>query len=145
MMVLVFYWQKVTLRSSSLALQLRHTKHLPTYRLFIFRSCPFFEIQSNLAIRNFLVALKSFLSAKSSLSLWSKWQIGQGKCFLNTNLFLIKPFLIDKFDCTTSWEILNCFWNILVMICSDKKFWIYLFTNKVIRVDNAFKKIEASF
>ena len=95
MMVLVFYWQKVTLRSSSLALQLRHTKHLPTYRLFIFRSCPFFEIQSNLAIRNFLVALKLFLSAKSSLSLWSKWQIGHRKWFLDTNLFLIA-----KFDCT---------------------------------------------
>ena len=29
----------------------------------------------------------------------SKWQIGQGKWFLNTNKFLIKPFLIAKFDC----------------------------------------------
>ena len=36
--------------------------------------------QSNLAIRNFLVALK---------------------LFLNTNKFLIKPFLIAKVDCTT--------------------------------------------
>ena len=59
-----------------------------------------YDIQSNLAIRNFLVALKLFLSAKSSLSLWSKWQIGHGKWFLNTNLFLIKKFLIAKFDCS---------------------------------------------
>ena len=35
-------------------------------------------VQSNLAIMNFLVALKLFLNAKSSLSLWSKWQIGHG-------------------------------------------------------------------
>ena len=56
-------------------------------------------IQSNLAIRNFLVALKLFLNAKSFLSLWSKWQIGHGKWFLNTNLFIIKSFLIAKFDC----------------------------------------------
>ena len=42
--------------------------------------------------------LKLFLNAKSSLSLWSKWQIGHMKWFLNTNLFLIKPFLIAKFD-----------------------------------------------
>ena len=56
-------------------------------------------IQSNLAIRNFLVAPKLFLNAKSSLYLLRKWQIGHGKWFLNTNLFLIKPFLIAKFDC----------------------------------------------
>ena len=29
------------------------------------------------------------------------WQIGLKKWFLNTNLFLIKPFLITKFDCTS--------------------------------------------
>ena len=29
----------------------------------------------------------------------SKLAIGHGKWFLNTNLFLIKPFLITKFDC----------------------------------------------
>ena len=57
------------------------------------------EIQSNLAIRNILVALKLFLNAKSSLSLWSKCQIGHRKWSLNTNFFLIKPFLIGKFDC----------------------------------------------
>ena len=28
------------------------------------------------------------------------WQIGHRKWFLNTNLFLIKQFLIAKFDCT---------------------------------------------
>ena len=38
-----------------------------------------FQIQSKLAIRHFLVALKLFLNAKSSLSLWSKWQIGHRK------------------------------------------------------------------
>ena len=59
-----------------------------------------FLIQTNLAIRNFLVALKLFLNAKSSISLWSKWQIGLRKWFLNTNLFLIKQFLNAKFDCT---------------------------------------------
>ena len=53
----------------------------------------------NLAIRNSLVALKLFLNVKSSLSLWTKWQIGHRKWFLNTNLFLIKPFIIAKFDC----------------------------------------------
>ena len=57
---------------------------------------------SNLAIRNFLVALKLFLNAISSLSLWSKRQIGHRKWFLNTNLFLIKWFLIAKFDCIKS-------------------------------------------
>ena len=30
----------------------------------------------------------------------NEWQIGHRKWFLNTNLFLIKPFLIAKFDCT---------------------------------------------
>ena len=57
-------------------------------------------LQSNMVIRNFLVALKLFLNAKSSLSLWSRWQIDHGKWFLNTNLFLIKQFLNAKFDCT---------------------------------------------
>ena len=33
------------------------------------------------------------------------WQIGQRNWFLNTNLFLIKPFIITKFDCITN--ILN--------------------------------------
>ena len=55
------------------------------------------QVQSNVAIRNFLVALKLFLNTKSSL--WSKGQIGHRKWFLHTNLFLIKPFLIAKFDC----------------------------------------------
>ena len=52
---------------------------------------------------------KIFLKAKSSLSLWSKWQIGHGKWFLNTNLFLIKPFLIAKFDCTSrsNWIVIS--------------------------------------
>ena len=45
-------------------------------------------IQSNLAIRNFLVKLKLFLNAKSSLSSWSKRQIGHGKWFLNTYQFV---------------------------------------------------------
>ena len=57
------------------------------------------HIQSNLVIRNFLVTLKLFLNAKCSLSLRSKLTIGHGKWFLNTNLFLIKTFLITKFDC----------------------------------------------
>jgi hypothetical protein len=65
------------------------------------------EIQSNLAIRNILVALKLFLNAKSSLSLWIKCQIGQRKWSLSTNFFLIKPFLIAKFDCIT----VGCFFT----------------------------------
>ena len=63
----------------------------------------------NLAIRNFLVAIELFLNAKSSLSLWIKWQISHRKWFLNTNLFLIKPFLIAKFDCIT--KVYNIFRN----------------------------------
>ena len=38
-------------------------------------------VQLNLAIRNFLFDLKLFLNAKSSLSLWSKWQIGHRKWY----------------------------------------------------------------
>ena len=34
------------------------------------------------------------------------WQIGHKKRFLNTNLFLIKPFLITKFDCTSKYVCL---------------------------------------
>ena len=36
------------------------------------------ELQSNFAIRNFLVTLKLFLTAKSSLSLWSKCKLVTG-------------------------------------------------------------------
>ena len=46
-----------------------------------------------------MVPLKLFLNAKCSLSLSSKLTISHGKWFLNTNLFLIKTFLITKFDC----------------------------------------------
>ena len=50
--------------------------------------------------KEFLVAL----NAKSFLSLWSKWQIGHRKWFLNTNLFLIKhsllPSLMNKIRVT---------------------------------------------
>ena len=60
-----------------------------------------FQIQSNLAIRNFFVTLKLFLNAKCSLFLWSKLAFGYRKWFLNTNLFLIKQFLNAKFDCTS--------------------------------------------
>ena len=52
--------------------------------LFFYIQLPYrrrFIVQSNLAIRNFLVTLKLFLNAKSSLSLWSKWQIGRRKWF----------------------------------------------------------------
>jgi len=83
----------------------------------------FCEIQSNLAIRNFLVALKLFLNAKSSLSLWSKWQIGHRKWFLNTNLFLIKPFLIAKFDCITFLGPMKFsnFWSLKFIACASLK------------------------
>ena len=69
------------------------------------------EIQSNMAIRNFLVALKLFLNAKSSLSLWSKWQIGYRKWFLSTNLFLIKPFLIAELYCICKFVVVSYFYH----------------------------------
>ena len=50
-------------------------------------------------IRNFLVTLlRLLLNAKCSWSLWSKLATGHRKWFLNTNLFLIKTFIITKFD-----------------------------------------------
>ena len=51
--------------------------------------------------------LKWFLNSKCSLSLWCKLAIGHGKWFLNTNLFLIKTFLITKFDCTYIFKYFN--------------------------------------
>ena len=33
------------------------------------------------------------------------WQIGHRKWFFNTNLFLIKPFLTTKFDCTKNKKV----------------------------------------
>ena len=57
------------------------------------------KIKSCCMLSKFLVALKLFRNAKISLFLRSKWQIGYKKSFLNTNLFLIKPFLIAKCDC----------------------------------------------
>ena len=57
-------------------------------------------IQSNLVIRNFLVTLELFLNAKCSLHYEVNWQLVKGKWFLNNKMFLIKTFLITKFDCT---------------------------------------------
>ena len=87
------------------------------------------EIQSNLAIRNFSVALKFFPNAKSSLSLWSKWQIGHRKWFLNTNLFLIKPFLIAKFDCTRLMMTFNPIFRYL-QFSKIIQYWCKLFAEK---------------
>ena len=56
-------------------------------------------VQSNLAIRNFLVTLKLFFNVKWSLFIWSKWQIDYRKWFLNTN-----KFLIAKFDCISKFQ-----------------------------------------
>ena len=47
-----------------------------------------------------MVPLKLFFNTKCSLSVRSTYAIGHWKWFLNTNLFLIKPLLITKFDCT---------------------------------------------
>ena len=66
------------------------------------------KIQSNLAIRNFLVTLELFLNAKCSPFLWCQLTISHEKWFLNTNLFLIKQFLIAKFDCTTMYILQAC-------------------------------------
>ena len=81
-------------------------------------------IQPNLVIRNFLVTLKLFLNAKCSLSLWSKLTIGHGKWFLNTNLFLIKTFLITKFDCIS--EIIDScfFWSKNKLLCLFDLFFV---------------------
>ena len=65
-------------------------------------------VQSNLVIRNFLVTLKLFLNAISSLSVWSKLTIGHWKWFLNANSFLIKTFLITKFDCSKILRFIDC-------------------------------------
>ena len=82
------------------------------------------EIQSNLAIRNILVALKLFLNAKSSLSLWSKCQIGHRKWSLNTNLSHIKPFLIAKFDCILYLNPLHTiFYSILSQLMKFYSVW----------------------
>ena len=83
-------------------------KHYNTYtKLTFLMKAPTYTgylqqvVQSNLVIRNFLITLKFFLNVKSYLPLWSKLAFGHGKWFLNTNLFLIKTFLITKFDCIT--------------------------------------------
>ena len=55
---------------------------------------------------------KLFLNANCSLFFWSKLKIGNGKWFLNTNLFLIKTFLITKFDCTIAQSAV-LLWTIL--------------------------------
>ena len=55
---------------------------------------------AQLGDKELFVTLKLFLNAQWYLSLWSKLTIGHGKWFLNTNLFLIKTFLITKFDFT---------------------------------------------
>ena len=89
------------------------------------------EIHSNLAMRNFLVDLKLFLNAKSSLSLWSKLAFGHRKRFLNTNLntnlFRIKTFLITKFDCIRiskayMWLCSGMEWSLTAKLVNVKSF-----------------------
>ena len=77
-----------------------------------FKCYPFSLVQSNLVIRNFLVTLKLFLNTKCFLSLWSKLAFGHRKWFLNTNLFLIKMFLITKFDCINLIVTTIAFWKL---------------------------------
>ena len=84
-------------------------------------------VQSILAIRNFLVSLKLFLNAKSSLSLWSKLAFGHRKWFLNTNLFRIKTFLITKFDCIRiskayMWLCSGMEWSLTAKLVNVKSF-----------------------
>ena len=64
------------------------------------------HIQSKLAIRNFLVALKVFLMPKVPYP----YEIGHRKWFLNTNLLLTKMFLNAKFDCTI------CYFDVVTLI-----------------------------
>ena len=57
-------------------------------------------IYLNLVIRNFLVTLRFSLTPNIPYPYEENWYIEHRKQFLNTNLFLIKPFLITKFDCS---------------------------------------------
>ena len=88
------------------------------------RTSPFWykiHIQSKLAIRNFLVALKLFLNAKSSLPLWSKWQIGHRKWFLKT-----VPYC--QVLCKSGIIIISNRLGLRVqkIIFSQKSFWIHI-------------------
>ena len=62
-----------------------------------------------------------FLNAKCSLSSWSKLAIGHKKWLLNNILFIIKPFLITKLDCTmiqNSYQVYH--WEVCDYIFSAK-------------------------
>ena len=54
------------------------------------------QVQSNLAIRNFLVILKLFLNSKCSLSLWSKLANWSREMVLITNFLQSKPTYVYK-------------------------------------------------
>ena len=59
-----------------------------------------YDIQPNLVIKNFLVTLRLFLMPKVPYpyEVNGKLVTGNGS-LIHTNLFIIKPFLIAKFDC----------------------------------------------
>ena len=57
----------------------------------------FCHVQSNLAVWNFLVAQKSFLNGKFSLSVWRKRQLGHWKWFLNTNRSLLPSLTVLRY------------------------------------------------
>ena len=94
------------------------------------------ELQSNLAIRNFLVALKLFLNAKSSLSIWSKWQIGPGNgsliptCSLS-NRSLLQSLTVSLFLQTLFWchdvssKTIAFIAGKTNFICFSKKYWYW--------------------
>ena len=73
----------------------------------ILQNINFWMIKFTVLQSNFLFALKLFLNAKSSLSLWSKWKIGHRKRFLNTNLFLIKRSLLPSLTVIPSLIVLT--------------------------------------
>ena len=74
----------------------------------------------NLAIRNFLVDLKLFLTAKGSL--WSKWRYGHRKWFPNTMCSLSNRSLLPSLTVQSNLAIRNFWskWQIghLIPICS---------------------------
>ena len=95
--------------------------------IYSFRCWLSFHCTATGILAYFLVTLKLFLNAKSSLSLWSKLAFGHRKWFLNTNLFRIKTFLITKFDCIRiskayMWLCSGMEWSLTAKLVNVKSF-----------------------
>ena len=80
-----------------------------------------------------MVTIKLFLNAKCSLFLWSKWQIGHRKWFLNTNLFLSNRSLLPSWTVHLTFRFdkkISPSQNIWTLICwaahMPHLFWLYV-------------------